>query len=175
MKGIAMKVGNLFQAFKISASGLTAQRARLNVISANIANAEATRTAEGGPYKKRTVSFSSPASKSNSIFERVLRINEEMGLGVSKTSNRHLSDTDLPTFPDPAGLVQFNVAKDDKTPGRFVYEPGHPDANAEGYVEYPNVEVIHEMVDLLGATRAYEANVSAMGATKAMLKKALEI
>ena len=115
------------------------------------------------------------AAKSNSIFERVLRINEQMGLGVNKTSERHLSDTDLPTFPDPAGLVQFDVAKDDTTPGRMVYEPGHPDANAQGYVEYPNVEVIHEMVDLLAATRAYEANVSAMGATKAMLKKALEI
>jgi flagellar basal-body rod protein FlgC len=169
-----MKVGNLFQAFKISASGLGAQRARLNVISANIANADVTRTAEGGAYKRRSVTMSSAAAKFNSVFERVLRVNEEIGLDVSKTSPRHLSDADLPTFPDPAGLVSFGV-ETDSSPGRLVYEPGHPDANAEGYVEYPNVSIVQEMTDLLAATRAYEANVTVLGATKAMLKKALEI
>ncbi len=170
-----MKVGSLFQAFKISASGLGAQRARLNVISANIANADATRTAEGGPYKRREVTMASRAGRFNSIFERILKVNDELGVRVTKTSGRHLSDADLPTFPDAAGLVTFDVAKDTTTPGRFVYEPGHPDANADGYVEYPNVEIVQEMTDLLAATRAYEANVTVLNSTKSMLKKALEI
>lgn len=170
-----MKVGSLFQAFEISASGLTAQRARLNVISSNIANADATRTAEGGAYKRRVVTLQSQDARTNSIFDKVLAANEELGIGVEKTSPRHLSDADLPTFPDPAGLVTFEVGRDETTPGRLVHDPGHPDANAEGYVEYPNVEIVHEMVDLLAATRAYEANVTVLNSTKSMLKKALEI
>ncbi len=170
-----MKVGSLFQAFQISASGLTAQRARLNVISSNIANADATKTAEGGPYKRRVVTLESHDARANSIFDEVMAANEELGLGVAKTSPRHLSDADLPSFPDPAGLVGFSVGRDETTPGRLVYEPGHPDANPDGYVEYPNVEIVHEMVDLLAATRAYEANVTVLNSTKSMLKKALEI
>ncbi len=170
-----MKVGNLFQAFKISASGLGAQRARLNVISANIANADVTKTAEGGPYQRRTVTMASRSARFNSIFEKLLRVNDELGVDVTKTSARHLSDADLPTFPDPAGLVTFDVANDKTTPGRLVYEPGHPDANKDGYVEYPNVSIVQEMTDLLAATRAYEANVTVLNSTKAMLKKALEI
>lgn len=170
-----MKIGNLFQAFKVSASGLSAQRARLNVISANIANADVTRTAEGGPYKRQVVTLESNASRGTSVFERILAMNEKLGIGVSQTSPRHLSDPDMPSFPDPVGLVSAEVGKDEETPGRLVFDPGHPDANADGYVEYPNVEIVHEMVDLLAATRAYEANVTVLNNTKSMLRKALEI
>lgn len=170
-----MKIGNLFQAFKISAAGLSAQRARLNVVSSNIANAQTTRTAEGGPYRRRTISFAAGPGGAPGVFEKLLRAKESLGLEVDQTSDRHLADVDLPTFQSPAGGVTYQVGVDADSPTRREYAPGHPDADAEGYVEYPNVEVIREMVDLLSATRAYEANVTVLQSTKSMLKKALEI
>jgi flagellar basal-body rod protein FlgC len=171
-----MKIGNLFQAFRLSASGLAAQRARLNVVSANIANADVTRTAEGGPYRRRVVSLSAqPGPRRPSVFARLLESQRRMGVEVARTSERHLEQADLPTFAEPAGTVTASVGEDKQTPPRVEYAPGHPDADADGYVTYPNVEVLQEMVDLLAASRAYEANVTALNATKAMLKKALEI
>jgi flagellar basal-body rod protein FlgC len=171
-----MDTGNLFQAFRISASGLSAQRARLNVISANIANASTTRTPEGGAYKRRVVTFEGDAAGGRStLFERLLHATRSLGTGLERTSPRHLNETTLPTFPEGDPGVAFSVGVDEETPTRFEYEPGHPDANEDGYVEYPNVEVVHEMVDLMTASRAYEANVTVLNSTKAMLRKALEI
>jgi flagellar basal-body rod protein FlgC len=126
----------IFRNFDISASGLTAERLRMNVIASNIANAETTRTASGGPYRRKEV-----------VFEPL----ESGGVKVSA------------------------VTEDQTTPTRQVYEPGHPDANSEGWVEYPNVVLVNEMVDLLAATRAYEANVTAINATKSMMSSALNI
>jgi flagellar basal-body rod protein FlgC len=171
-----MKIGNLFQAFRLSASGLTAQRARLNVVSANIANAEVTRTADGGPYRRQVVRFSTEAGPQRpGVFARLLESQQKVGVDVARTSERHLNEMDLPSFAEPAGSVEYAVGEDSETPPRVEYAPGHPDADADGYVEYPNVEVLQEMVDLLAATRAYEANITALNATKAMLRKALEI
>jgi flagellar basal-body rod protein FlgC len=168
--------GNLFQAFDVSAGGLSAQRARLNVISTNLANAQTTRTAEGGPYKRRVVRVEEgPAGAGTTLFERMLEAKRAGGLDVSRTSPRHLAEPDLVELPGLHEGVRFQVETDEKTKGRLEYDPGHPDANADGYVEYPNVEVVREMVDLMAASRAYEANVTVINATKAMLRKALEI
>jgi flagellar basal-body rod protein FlgC len=134
-------------ALDISAAGLSAQRARLNVVAENLANAESTRTAAGGPYRRKQVVFGSePAAP----FGRVLDAAQ-------------------------ASLVRVTDVVESEEPSRLVHQASHPDANAEGYVAYPNVNPVLEMVDLLAATRAYEANVTAVQAAKAMFNKALEI
>ena len=125
----------------ISASGLSAQRRRMDTIAENIANAETTRTAQGGPYRRKQVVFQA-----------------------------------IPTAPGGTGggVTVTEVATDPRPP-RLVYRPGHPDANAEGYVRMPNVNILEEMVDMVSATRSYEANVAALNAAKQMTRKALEI
>ena len=170
-----METGNLFHAFDVSAAGLSAQRARLNAISSNIANAQTTRTPEGGPYKRKVVTTAAAGSPVSDLFERLLQAKRALKLDPEKTSVRHLDEADLVRLEEGRQGISFDVATDNETPTRFEYDPGHPDANEDGYVEYPNVEVIKEMVDLMAAARAYEANVTVMNSTKAMLRKALEI
>ena len=133
-----------FSSFDISASGIYAQRVRMDVIANNVANADSTRTPEGGPYRRQTVTF-------RAVYE------DAMG-------NR----------PIPAG-VKVDRINEDPTDYRIVYDPGHPDADANGYVRMPNVNVVEEMVDMISATRAYEANVTALNATKSMIATAIEI
>ncbi|MFZ7104588.1 MAG: flagellar basal body rod protein FlgC [Peptococcaceae bacterium] len=142
---------SLFSTFKVSASGLSAERLRMDVIADNISNAESTRTPQGGPYRRKLVVFSPYRS-----FENTLRkeLNYQQGVKVEK-------------------IVE------DKKPFKLVYEPEHPDAIQEGeekgYVRMPNVDIVKEMVDMISATRAYEANVTALNAAKSMAYKALEI
>ncbi len=132
---------NLLSAGKIARTGLIAQRVRLNVSAANIANAHVTRTLEGGPYKAKNV---------------VLRA--------------------MPLEPgSPLRKVEVYAIKDDPSPFREVYDPGHPDADARGIVRYPNVDVITEMVELLSAGRAYEANLNVLTTSKSMFLKTLEL
>ncbi len=171
-----MSDGNLFRAFDVSASGLTAQRARLNVISANIANAQTTRTAAGGPYRRQVVTLSAGAPGTGAeLFEKLLEAKRGMSTGLATTSPRHVDEAGLTSFAATKEQVAYSVSEDTESPLRFEYEPGHPDANADGYVAYPNVEIVREMTDLLAATRAYEANITVLNSTKTMLKKALEI
>ncbi|MGE7822976.1 flagellar basal body rod protein FlgC [Paenibacillus sp. NPDC093718] len=146
---------NISNSFGINASALTAQRLRMDVISSNIANAETTRARiENGqavPYRRKTVVLQ-PQQES---FEGLLRAQmngQNAGQGVKVAQVR-----------------------EDQTPLKQVYNPTHPDANAEGYVFMPNVDITKEMVDMLAATRSYEANVTAINASKAMIMKALEI
>ncbi|MEC0310227.1 Flagellar basal-body rod protein FlgC [Paenibacillus sp. GM2FR] len=146
---------NISNSFGINASALTAQRLRMDVISSNIANAETTRARiENGqavPYRRKTVVLQ-PQQES---FEGLLRAQmngQNVGQGVKVAQVR-----------------------EDQTPLKQVYNPTHPDANAEGYVFMPNVDITKEMVDMLAATRSYEANVTAINASKAMIMKALEI
>lgn len=136
----------------ISASALRAERLRLDVIASNLANANTTRTAEGGPYRRRNVVFVSEALESD--FAATIEALAEAGARE--------------------GVRVAEVVEDTSQP-RLVFEPGHPDANAEGYVAYPNVNPVAETVDLLAATRAYEANVQAVNATKRMAEAALAI
>lgn len=136
-------MGNI-SSFDISASGISAQRTRLDVIANNIANAESTRTPEGGPYKRQRVSF-------RTVYEQTMGNQSR-----------------------PAG-VTVNSISEDPTDYRMVYDPGHPDADANGYVKMPNVNVVEEMADMISATRAYEANITAMNATKSMISSAIDI
>lgn len=171
-----MSQGNLFAAFDVSASGLSAQRARLNVISSNLANAQTTRTPEGGPYQRQVLTVQAGSGvDATSLFERLLHAKRELTLGVNHTSSRHLDPAHPLRFPSNSAGVAWQVQPDQDSPTRFVYEPGHPDANEEGYVEYPNVDVVREMVDLMAASRAYEANITVLNSTKSMLQRALEI
>jgi flagellar basal-body rod protein FlgC len=133
-----------FSSFDISASGIYAQRVRMDVIANNVANADSTRTPSGGPYRRQTVTF-------RAVYEDAV-------------GNR----------PIPAG-VKVDGIVEDATDYRMVYDPGHPDADASGYVKMPNVNVVEEMVDMISATRAYEANVTALNATKSMISTAIEI
>lgn len=135
----------------VSASGMTAQRLRLDVISQNIANVSTTRDENGNPYRRKTVVF---AEKDVTPFgDILLKTAGNVGNGVKVTS----------------------IVEDTKTEFRKVYDPSHPDADDEGYVSYPNVNIVQEMTDMIDATRAYEANVTAFNATKSMAMKGLEI
>jgi len=142
---------SIFTAFKVSASGLSAERLRMDVIADNISNAETTRTSQGGPYRRKMVVFS-PYRSFESILRKELTV--QQGVKVEK-------------------IVE------DNSPFKLVYNPEHPDAIQEGeqkgYVAMPNVDIVKEMIDMISATRAYEANVTALNAAKAMANKALEI
>ncbi|MFV0350224.1 MAG: flagellar basal body rod protein FlgC [Halodesulfovibrio sp.] len=138
-------------ALDIGASALSAERTHMNIISMNLANAKTTRTAEGGPYRRKTVLMAAtevdhPFSKQmQSALDRELR-----------------------------GVRVMHVAQDQR-PLKQVYEPGHPDANAEGFVSYPDINVVEEMAALMTVQRGYEANVATMDAVKTMYNKALEL
>ncbi|TEY09648.1 flagellar basal body rod protein FlgC [Campylobacter sp. US18a] len=155
--------------FDISGYGLSAQRFRMNVISSNIANANTTRTAEGGPYRRREVIFKA------TDFDKLL--NEQ----INKDNNflkyeNPLNDPNSPEEAKPAiqSVVVDKVVRDDKD-FRMKYNPSHPDANAEGYVAYPNVNPVIEMADLIEATRAYQANVSAFTSAKTIAQSAIDL
>ncbi|MBF0276232.1 MAG: flagellar basal body rod protein FlgC [SAR324 cluster bacterium] len=137
----------------VSVSGMTAQRHRVTTISENIANAETTRTPQGGPYRRREVIFA--AVSNDRTFEQELL-----------EQDRSLSDA---TEVKVVGIVQ-----DNRSPV-LKYDPGHPDANEEGYVEMPNINTMEEMANLMVASRSYEANVAAFNASKGMAQAALDI
>lgn len=137
----------------VSVSGMTAQRHRLTTISENIANLETTRTPEGGPYRRREVIFA--AVSNDRTFEQELR-----------EQDRSLSDS---TEVKVVGVVQDTRAPIVK------YDPGHPDANQEGYVELPNINLMEEMANLMLASRSYEANTAAFNASKNMAQAALDL
>jgi len=142
---------DLFSAMDIGASALTAERTRINVISGNLANANTTRTAEGGPYKRKDAVFT--AQPISPVFGETMS-----RLGAQQ----------------PAG-VQVTQIVEDASPPRLQYDPHHPDADEKGFVSLPNVNVIEEMADMIVATRAYEANITAVQAAKGMALKTLEL
>mgnify|MGYP000856281406 CR=1 FL=1 len=142
-----------FTALESSASALTAQRLRMDTISENIANSSTTRTEDGTPYRRKTVIFEAAA------------IDAPFSSYLSKASRERLAG---------AG-VRVSAIVHDTSPFKSVYDPGHPDADENGMVQMPNVEVVTEMVNMISATRAYEANVTAINTTKSMAAKALEI
>lgn len=146
----------LFTSFDICASGMTAQRLRSDIISENIANVSTTRTAEGGTYRRKTVVFT---EKHSNAFNNLLLSN--MGVRGSGVAGN--------------GVKVSNIVEDYETEMNMVYDPSHPDADENGYVTYPNVNVVTEMTNLISASRSYEANVTAFNAAKAMASKGLEI
>ncbi len=144
----------MFGAIDAAASGLTAERLRMDVISNNIANVNTTRTAEGGAYRRQMVVFAPRENQAS--FAQIL-------------------SSQLGTAGDTGTGVRVVGITKDTSPTRKMYDPAHPDANKDGYVEMPNVNVVAEMVDMITATRSYEANVTVVNAAKSMALKALEI
>jgi flagellar basal-body rod protein FlgC len=145
----------MFGNIDASASGMTAERLRMDVISNNIANANTTRTAAGGPYHRRYVVFQ-PRESGQQSFASILAGN----MGTSGSSGNG---------------VRAVAIEADNTDGPLTYDPGNPDADARGYVHRPNVNIVAEMVDMITASRAYEANTTAISAAKSMAQQALNI
>lgn len=143
---------SFFRSINVSASGLTAERLRMDIISKNIANAETTRTSAGTPYRRQMPIF---MEQKSAAFSDVL--SEAQGQYVTGNG------------------VEVAAIKEDTSAFKRIYNPGHPDADSEGYVLMPNVDVVTEMINLISASRGYEANVTAMNATKSMVLKAMEI
>lgn len=144
---------SIFNSINISASGLTAERLRMDIVTKNIANANTTRTANGTPYRRQVAIFKS----------------KDNGMPFSEHLRRSRGQT------SSLNGVEVASIQNDSTPYKKVYEPGHPDADEGGYVQMPNVDVVTEMANMISATRAYEANITALNGTKSMALKALEI
>jgi len=155
--------------FDISGYGLSAQRFRMNVISSNIANANTTRTSEGGPYQRREVVF-----KAHN-FDKALNDELKNSNNMLKYENP-LDDSFLQENANPAimSVVVDKVVRDESD-FKMKYDPSNPDANKEGYVAYPNINPVIEMSDLIEATRAYQANVAAFQSAKTMAQSAIDI
>jgi flagellar basal-body rod protein FlgC len=137
----------VFSAMEIAASGLTAERTRMNTIASNLANARTTRTEEGGPYRRLDPVFEAVA------LDRTGEVGASNGVSLAKVAR----------------------IQQDERPGMMVFEPGHPDANGEGYVQYPNVNAVEEMVNMITASRAYEAGITSIDTVKRMARASLDI
>ena len=142
----------MFDAFNISSSGMTAQRLRMDIIADNIANADTTRTNNGSTYRRKIPIFQ---AKEELSFKKRLKAT----LGESAGGQ---------------GVKVINISED-QSPFKLIFNPGHPDANEDGYVTMPNVNIVTEMVDMIDAARAFEANITALNTYKSMAMKAIEI
>ncbi len=166
-----MEIRGLFSSIDISATGLAANRRRMDAIAENIANVNTTRTDEGGPYRRRISIFQEDVRDAQ-IYRN--QHHAESGLGLGSTSGSHMSPGGSSiSARDFSGVKQYEI-RDDSTPD-YYYDPSHPDSNEFGYVARPKINIITEMTDMIAATRNYEANVSAIDAAKNMAKRALEI
>jgi flagellar basal-body rod protein FlgC len=159
---------NLFGLMETSGSAMQAERMRAEVVAANMANAETTRTEFGGPYRRQHVVFA--ANAGNSDFSASLAGAAAVSAGIAT-----LPAPGGASMRQPAGGVHVAGVVEDPAPPLKRYDPGHPDAGPDGYVAYPDIHPLTEMVDLMGATRAYGLNGSAIQAEKGMIASALEI
>ncbi len=152
---------SFFSSMRVSATGLTAQSLRMDVISENIANVDTTRTAEGGPYKQKSVIFQQERDRQpfDSVFKNEVFRSTSFDKGYKN---------------DGQGVMVTDIAVDDSQ-GVMVYDPTSPDANEQGYVEKSNVNIVDQMVNMISASRSYESNVTAINTTKAMISKTMEI
>jgi flagellar basal-body rod protein FlgC len=157
---------NLFGLMETSGSAMQAERMRAEVVAANMANAETTRTESGGPYRRHQVVFA--ANPGENTFAQALS-------GAANAIPSPLLPLSAPGAQAPAGGVRIAGVVEDPAPPLRRYDPGHPDAGPDGYVAYPDINPITEMVDLMGATRAYGLNGSAVQAEKGMITAALDI
>ncbi len=165
-----MKIESVFTGLNISAAGLSAQRKKMNAIASNLANAETSKTEQGTPYRRKVVSLKARTAQ---LFATVMR---QTNVKLATTNEGHLGGGPLPeaaTQSVPAGI---DVTEgEDPAPPRVVYDPGNPDADPNGYVAMPNVNVVTEMVNMIATSRSFEANVTAVNAAKTMAKDSLEI
>jgi len=164
-------MSGIFTAIETSATGLSIQRRKMNAVSENIANAETTRTDKGGPYRRKrvmvnedsqSVPFKTHMNRAGAKLSRT-HANHLGGTRRSSTETTDISQVDGKTVEDPASNF------------RIVHDPSHPDADENGFVKMPDIEIINEMVDMMSASRAYEANTMAISAAKDMARNALEI
>jgi flagellar basal-body rod protein FlgC len=168
-----MSLVGLFSDLNISASGLRAQRIRQNTISSNLANVETTRTEKGGPYRRQFPVFAADSDERDTRL-----INQEIKLKGVTTQENHLPIPPM-SFPRDQRFfgngVRVDEIREDTRPPKLVYDPAHPDADKNGYVAMPNINVVEEMTNMIAATRAYEANVTAFNAAKSMYMQAMQI
>lgn len=166
-----MKINSTFPGFDISAKGLSIQRKRMNLIAENIANADVTKTADGQPYQRKYLQITASQNQfSNNLST------EENTLQMNVTEPGHIQSPEM-VFIQSSGSGNDLSAKEvtDQKQGDVVYDPSNPDANSNGYVEESNVNIVTEMVDMISATRSYEANLTALNSSKQMVKDSLEI
>ena len=156
----------MFTAFDISATGLSAERYRMDTIAENVANANTTRTADGTPYRRKIVTFETQETDNSRPFGHVL----DSIVGDGRTQKNIVSEDAI-----GYGVKISKISEDTKTPMNMVYDPSHPDADENGYVTYPNVNTITEMTNLIDASRAYEANATAFSASKSVAMKGISL
>ena len=166
-----MKVRGIFSSIDISSTGLAAQRRRMDSIAENIANVNTTRTPEGGPYRRRISVFTEAPQEVNTVH---LKKDPQRRLEMNTSGTGHMSSFSTMMEQSNFSGVQWNEVRDTKQP-EYYYDPTHPDANEFGYVAKPKINIITEMVDMIAATRNYEANVAAIEAAKSMAKRAMDI
>ena len=160
----------IFDSFDISASGMSAEQYRMDIISQNMANAHTTRTEDGTPYVRKVVTFQEKTNTKERNFKHML------DTAFSNLSGRPLGSTNSARLSSPGSGVKIGgLYEDTWTEEVMAYDPEHPDADENGYVHYPNVNVITEMTNMIAASRGYEANQAAFEATKAMANKGLEM
>ncbi len=164
-------MAGLLGAIEIASRGLSVQRAKMNATAENIANAETTETPEGGPYRRKRVVVKE--DKTDTAFHRMVR---DAGVRLERTHTRHIPAS-IKTVSGSQDIpdVQMKEVEAPKGSYRLVHDPGHPDADENGYVKMPDVEIVNEMVDMMAASRAYEANTVAISTAKNMAKDALDI
>lgn len=160
---------SFLNSFDISGYGLSAQRVRVNTISANIANAQTTRTDEGGPYRRQEVIFK--AIDFNKVFNKEL---EKQSSALSYSDPLREGLEGIKANPAIMSVIVDKIARDDSAP-KMKFEPNHPDADSNGYVAYPNINPVIEMADLVEATRSYQANVAAFESSKDIANSAISL
>ena len=164
-------MSGLLNSIEISGSGLTLQRKKMDVVSQNIANVDTTRTEQGGPYRRRRVMVK--AAEENVPFKNVMNTAKTE---LARTDSQHLSGLNMSRQESvEVSKTSGSEVEDPASSFRMSYDPGHPDADEEGFVKVPDIEIVNEMVDMMAASRAYEANTTAILAAKEMAKNALGI
>ncbi len=164
-------MSGIFTAIETSATGLSLQRQKMNAVAENIANAETTRTEKGGPYRRRRVVVTE--NTDNVPFKTHL---SRAGSKLSRTHSNHIAGSRKTSIEETEiSRVEGVTVEDPASSFRIVHDPGHPDADENGFVKMPDIEIINEMVDMMSASRAYEANTMAISAAKEMARNALDI
>lgn len=164
-------MSGILNAIELSAQGLSIQRSKMNTVAKNIANAETTETREGGPYRRQRVVVAQDKVRGN--FATQL---QKAGLSLSRTDRKHLPVRSLTSKGDSElSTAKMKVVDDPESSFKLVYDPSHPDADDQGYVKYPDIEIVNEMVDMMAASRAYEANTVAISTAKKIAEQSLDI
>ncbi len=165
-----MKLESVFTGLEISASGLSAQRKKMNAIASNLANAETGKTEQGTPYRRKIINLKARTAR---LFSTVM---QQTGVKLATTNEGHFGGEPFPETTGRSVPAGIDVTEsEDPAPPRTVYDPGNPDADPNGYVAMPNVNVVTEMVNMIATSRSFEANVTAINAAKTMAKDSLEI